>query len=206
MRLQPRVIHPTLAGAGLCVVAAVFCSVAHGQPSVGTIFQQWRVSEVFAGTTVPVSSPNGILEPGESLMFTLSISFDPPVGTIVQSPLVPPPGFGPIAGFGSLSPVLMGSGGAEGTWSNVFRPPEWILGGSGSGPSGSYYLLRVGQLGLPGTIVNLSNPNPGIWRAVWTPGSYHERIVTWESQWMHDGALFVQYGTDPGTGMPLYSG
>jgi hypothetical protein len=161
--------------------------------------------EVHAGTTTPVANPNGVIEPGEGILFELaSLRFEPEVGTIVQTPGGP----GPVVGLWGLSALLWGAGGAEGTWSNIYRAPAWSAlgqpphvgpGGSSLGP------ISLGQMPFPSA--NPQNPIEGAFRAVWTPESYVPRTMYWifengtPNSW---GEILVQIGTDPTTGLPQY--
>ncbi len=171
--------------------------------------------EVTAGTNTPVPNSNGILEPGESARFSVTVLVTPPIGSPATYTPPPPPGTGTIAGFGTMivdlvvgtqqSPSPTGAG----SWAFIDRAPGWALGGSGMpSHSGAYYHdLQAGQYVFPGGVANPTNPIPDIWRGVWTPIDYSARSVSW-SLFGSGGAasalsILIEFGTDP-AGNPWY--
>jgi hypothetical protein len=185
-------------GVSSLLTAAVACGI---QTQVSLDYS-FSMTEVHAGTNVPVSSPNGVIEPGEAVLFRLTVSFTPPVGTVI--PGLPPPST--VAGlswfffhFGSLA------GGHEGTWSHLALAPGWQGRGVGS-PSG-WLEAELYQFPLAGQTADPQNPVVNGWSQVWTPNSYAPRTINWLAQpaafggW---GGIFVETGTHP-QGGPLYT-
>lgn len=174
-------------------------ALAHAQ-NAATIHYNFKLTEVYAGTTTPLPTQTGSLSPGVGLMLTLNVEVVPPIGTIVSSQ-----GFtGPIAGLGAASMRLHSFSGGQGTWSHIHRPSQWTLGSPAQPSSGGSILepISVGQFWPP----DPTNPIPDIWRGVWTPDSYAQRVVTWHVSPMGLSGAIIQYGTDPTTGSPLYIG
>ncbi|MFN0134391.1 MAG: hypothetical protein ACKVW3_17900 [Phycisphaerales bacterium] len=168
-----------------------------------------RFAEVLAGTSTPVASPNGLIEPGEGVRLILDVSFSPSVGSTTTYPTPPPPGIGTIAGLAEVLFDLRGGATAQGTWSSIFRPPEWRIGGAGVPQAGGTELAAaaVGQFILPGATANAMNPIPSIWQGTWTPASYAARSVTWQSAAAvasggNPTSLYIQY--DVVQGQPQY--
>jgi uncharacterized protein (TIGR03382 family) len=191
--------------------AAIVTTVAGTLPSVLAqtpwLHFSLTLTEVEAGTATPVANPNGLIEPGEGVLFELaSLRFEPEVGTIVQTS----GGSGPVAGLFGFGAMLWGAGGAEGAWSNIYRAPAWSAlghppyvgtGGASLGP------ITLGQIPFPSA--NPQNPIQGAFRAVWTPASYVPRTMYWIFENAAHGNfadILVQVGTDPTTGLPVYSG
>jgi hypothetical protein len=192
-------------------VVPVFTGIAAAQTPQLNV--EWSWSEVAAGTTVPVTSPNGVLEPGESVLFRLSVSFEPPVGT----PL-PVPGYpnATVAGLGSVLFALYGRlesdpfVAAPGAFSHLGRRTEWRFGSPLGEPTPGVAEIRhagFGQFPLAGQTANPENPIENVWQAVWTPAEY--RIDTYNFFSAHEtplgaGFLLLQTGIDPITSAPLY--
>jgi hypothetical protein len=173
-------------------------------PAQEAITLHWSFSEVVAGTTAPVSNPNGVIEPGESARISMTVSFAPPVGTIMTYTPPPGPGFGPVAGlanaFGDLRTTVEG----RGTWYSLQRDPAWAIGGIGSvyGDGRGIAAWQLGQFPLPGATANPANPVTDVWRVHWTPDDYSARTVTFTGQKAVSspgtgGAVYINYGEDP---------
>ncbi len=153
-------------------------------------------SEVVEGTTMPVNSPDGILEPGESVRFRVSIDFTP-IGTLVP---YQPPVFAPVAGlenaiFGLGSTVVQ-SGVA---WSE-FVVSHGFSGERGTAlPPGALAGCQVFQpFPPPGMNPIPTDPLLNVWQVNWTPPSYDSRWVTYRLAYTSEGNdLFVRTGTDP---------
>ncbi|MFN0132059.1 MAG: hypothetical protein ACKVW3_05950 [Phycisphaerales bacterium] len=182
-------------------------SIAFAQGELVT--SNLRFAEVVAGTSTPVASPNGLIEPGEGVRLILDVSFSPPVGSSTTYPTPPPPGVGTIAGLSEVLFDLLGEPAAQGTWSSIFRPLEWRIGGPGVPQAGGTELraAAVGQAIFAGQTANATNPIPAIWQGTWTPASYTTRNVTWRSAGALAGgnnttSLYIQY--DIVQGQPQY--
>jgi hypothetical protein len=137
---------------------------------------------------------NGILDPGESALLRLSVSFTNQNTTATYTPASPAPGSGTIRGLGSGFVDLIGTSGAggsaQGSWNmNYINPPQgpvlagWdLVGPSGWGTTtvGGDRVLNIqfGQFPPPPFNVNTTNPVNYIWQALWTPTSYAARSVT----------------------------
>jgi hypothetical protein len=130
----------------------------------------WSWTEVVAGTTSPVLSPNFVLEPGEAARIRLTASFSPAVGSPASHL-----GFsGTVAGLSNIFFDLIGHGAAEGTWSNHRRAPLWSgLNGIPSLDGRNLMANGVFQFPPPGMTPNTANPVIDLWSAVWTPAIYH---------------------------------
>jgi hypothetical protein len=182
--------------------------MAAAQPSL-LVHHHWNLVEVHAGTNSPVPSPNGVVEPGEGLRFELSISFDPPVGSLVNWSGPPEPGSGTIAALSAIAFSLEPSAApAQGAWTHLSQIAGWLGTPGVSTPHGAVSGIFIGQ--LASGALNQGNPIENIWAGVWTPASYEPRIVEWYRFQtgplpnVH-GAILAQYGTDPTTGQPLYT-
>jgi hypothetical protein len=169
--------------------------------------------EVLASTNAPVPNPNGVLEPGEAARIAISVSFTPPVGTTVTYPTPPPPGYGTMAGFGSMfldmcvGPRESPSPSGMGTWSSLQRAAPWAIGNPGTTLSGGALVtdLQAGQFVVPSSIANPQNPIANIWLGVWTPASYAPRALDWQlypaiAAGAFANSILIRY--DDGTGPP----
>lgn len=193
----------------LAIVAAAGVAVpAAGQELV---IYSFSFVEVVAGTSTPVPVSNGVVEPGEAAQFRLTATVVPGVGSPATYQAPPPPGQGTIAGLGVIAFDFLGSPMAQGTWSHLRRLPGWAIGGSWPLPDGSGTLTnQAGQFVLPGATANSTNPLVDLWRMVWTPASYHERTVVFQSQGAqaagpNHSSILIQYGVGP-SNEPLYVG
>lgn len=153
--------------------------------------------EVLAGTSTPVASPNGILEPGEAARFSVSIAFSP-IGT--QVPYFPL-GTAPVAGFQrtgfGVSPTTVFGG----SWDS-FGVTGGFLGSLGVPlPDGSLAFCNVRQPLPPvGSSPIATNPLINVWSANWVPPSYAVSQVAFRLNIVFDdyAKLFVFIGNDPG--------
>jgi hypothetical protein len=178
-----------------------FTTLAQGQV---TLDYHFTTTEVYAGTTTPVANPNGLIEPGEGVLFQLTVNFAPPVGSVL--PGFPPPAT--VAGLGGFYfHFVPRDGSGDGMWSHFALAPGWL--GANGGPIGggvlnSAWLEQVPMLGQP---ADPRNPLVNGWSQVWTPASYEPRTVNWEAQpgsFIGWGFVLVQVGTDP-QGGPIYN-
>lgn len=134
-----------------------------------------RWTEVQAGNAAPVASPNGMIEPGEAMMLSLSISFTPAIGT----PVAFGGGTAPLAGYRASAFDLRAVSTLGGEWSHFNTSPgfQFDLFGVPPLPDAS---LRLGVLQTwhpqPWT-PDPSNPIEDVWQAVWTPPTYTQRTV-----------------------------
>jgi hypothetical protein len=184
--------------------AALGSSPAFAQsPAEFTAMFSWM--EVYAGTTTPVAHPNGVLEPGESALLTLGVSFTP-VGTIVQYHDPLPGGTAPVAGFRGTGFGIVATDAGPGVW--AYGGGRWP-GGIGAPYNHGLGWTTASQPWPPaGALPDPVNPIPDLWKALWTPDSYDPRQVRFDlnlSQLLGggNGHLYVVYGTDPVTGNPL---
>jgi hypothetical protein len=181
------------------LAAAALAGAAWGQQELVT----YTISLTDSG-----GNNNGIVEPGESALFTVNISFAPPVGT-------PIPGAGTVAGLSSIAFDLTADCEHTGTWCvDGFcggRAPGWELGSPGTPqPNGDLLECHAGQFVLPGLPPNSQNPVNAIWRGTWTPASFASRGTTTfslrpaQSAGASHSALLIHYADDP-QGQPLYN-
>lgn len=131
----------------------------------------------------PVPTPNGLLQPGESVLFRMSVSFTNQNGLANFSPPIGTFSSGTIRGFGAGFLDLIGTGPAtDGSWNlsaanGLGVHPSWDLVGPGGWgtPSSNGSQLQAIQFGQfpasPASILG-TNPIADIFRAVWTPSSY----------------------------------
>jgi hypothetical protein len=131
----------------------------------------------------PVPAPNGMLEPGESVLFRMSVSFTNQNGVATFTPPAGTFSSGTLRGFGFGFLDLVGIGPqTTGSWNlsaahGLGVHPDWnLVGPSGSGTptaNGSQVLnIQFGQFhASPASIVG-TNPIVDIYKAVWTPASY----------------------------------
>ncbi len=155
-------------------------------------------SEVIEGTTTPVGSPNGILEPGESARFKVSIDFTP-IGTLVP---YNPPLLAPVAGL-YFAPFALGATVSQVgvVWSN-FQVNQGFDGDPGGEiPTGALAGCRVIQpFPAPGLNPISTDPLLEVWQINWTPPSYDPHWVTYRIGFVSEGNdLFVRTGTNPNT-------
>jgi hypothetical protein len=122
---------------------------------------------------------NGEIEPGESALFTMGVSFTGQNSVATFSPPIATFGSGTIRGFGSGFLDLHVTG-QTGTW-NVNSAqgfgvvPEWNLtGGQGNGTQVGNDLLNLemGQFVPTPEAIVTTNPIATIWRGLWTPSGF----------------------------------
>ena len=131
---------------------------------------------------------NGIVEPGESVLFRLSESFTNQNTIGTYSPFPPGPGSGTIRGFGAGFLDLNGLGGAAGVWNvdplfGYGIDPDWYLGGinpNGTSTNAGANLINIsfGQFPLNNSSIVPTNPIANIWTGRWTPASYAVRTAS----------------------------
>jgi hypothetical protein len=133
----------------------------------------------------PVPAPNGLVEPGEGVRFSISVALTPGVGTTVAY-TGGGTGFATVGGIGGALANLFGSGGASGTWDLTNAvPAEWSLGlgssvwGSVGGAGSEVWGLQFGQFPPYTGPLNPANPLQDVWHGVWLPQSYSGRVVNW---------------------------
>lgn len=183
-------------------------------------------TEVLAGTTTPVLTPNGVLEPGEGALIHVGImalhNGSNAIGQVTTYSGPVGPGFGIIRGIGSFVYSLVGAGAdASGSWNS--RATTSVL------PSGAHpgYIAAAGarvnsfgggQVMPPGSSANATNPIPSAWRGVWNPVSFESRTVTFKAEASdavpagQQNSIQVQFGSaflipgDPSTEYGLFWG
>jgi hypothetical protein len=124
---------------------------------------------------------NGIVEPGEGAAFSLTVLMTPTINTIIHYS-------GGFAGVGRLRGVgycwfdLLGSGGCEGSWTDIIIDESWDIYPAGHGaPAGGGSELRgilFGQYVVT-DVWNTANPLIDVFRATWTPADYAPRTAGW---------------------------
>lgn len=143
--------------------------------------------EVQGLTTTPVTSPNSIIDVGESARITLNVQAlfngTSPIGQTISYTPPPPPGVATIRGISHFWYDLRGDGGAStaaGTWGarSIMGLPGAISEGpfvmqNGVGLSG----IGTFQFVAPGGTASGMNPFPNLFRGVWQPVSYAPRTV-----------------------------
>lgn len=191
--------------AGLPAAAAAQVSITYS----------WTWSEVLAHSSTPVSSPNGLIEPGEGARLSLTTTITPGIGSTVTYTPPPAPGFGRLAGLGRVHFDLLGSGALGGGWSSISRTSagfNWGWGEPGTGqPSGDLLSAQAGQYVFQGSVAIPDNPIIGIWRGTWTPADYTPRLAAFQSTAAaaagpNHSAVLIEYGEDPSPQGPFYVG
>jgi hypothetical protein len=146
----------------------------------------WREADSSGGT---VPNPDGILEPGESALFSLTASFTnqgqtahfaPPIGTFTSGTIL-----GLAGGFLDIN----GSGGTQGSF-NISTPlanstgtsgfgvrSDWRLAGNGTVNPASDGNLQFAQFPFGPPQVLTENPIANVFRMLWTPSSFAPRTV-----------------------------
>lgn len=153
---------------------------------------EYSWTEVNGNTTVPVLSPNSILNPGEgariSLRLTAIINGVSAIGQTTTYPTPPAPGVGTVRGIGSMVYNIRGDGGAAsatGTWGPRSISPILSAGGSiGTVQLGGAMVdsFGGGQFVAPGGTANSFNPINNAFRGVWMPSSYADRTVNFKAE------------------------
>lgn len=179
---------------------------AAGQ-EVMQVTYSWQ--EVVGDTTVPVSAPNGVVDPGEGARIALHIQAlvngQNAVGQTVSYTPPPPPGIGTVRGIASMIYNFRGDNGAAtaaGYWGS--RSAIGFLSGSFGGQvllDGALLdSIGGGQFVAPGGTCISTNPVMNAYRGVWQPSSYSPRTVHWIAEpgtaaqpGMQNGVL-VAYG------------
>jgi len=175
---------------------------------VVTVSYSW--SEVVAGTLTPVSSPNGVLEPGEGARIGLNIyqtiNETNAVGQTTTYVPPPPTGVGTNAGTGSMLYTLHGTGGdASGAWfGRAVRPSLAVQNSSGTILDAGATIDNFGgaQFLAPGGVADSANPLVDVFRGVWTPASYTPRTINFKSSDGHGaphaytGILVIYHWTE----------
>lgn len=180
----------------------LLASTVHAQSGHADITLGWM--EVLAGTSTPVASPDGILEPGEAARFSISISFTP-IGTLL--PYFPPAGaMAPVAGFRRTGFGIVPTTSIGGSWDSL----AFTSGFSGSLgfllPDGSLAFSSVEQpVPTGGSFPIATNPLLNVWSANWNPSSYAPTQVTFLPNGVSGNYpyLFLFIGNDP-NGIPQF--
>ncbi len=177
--MHPRTTLSIAIAAGLAIPAT-------GQ-EVMSISYSWL--EVVANTTVPVASPNSVVEPGEGarirLGVTALINGANAVGQTIVYTNPAPGGLGTVRGLGTARYDLFGDSGAataNGVWASLQAPsnPPFTNGNTaGTVQPGGASILGLGgtQFIGPGGSANTANNNQQVFRGVWTPSAYSARTV-----------------------------
>jgi hypothetical protein len=186
--------------------ATLALAVVAGLPLAATAQESFLVTytwnEVLAGTITAPGVPNSVVDPGEGarirLGVTALINGTNAVGQTINYTNPAPGGTGTVKGIGSVVYDLIGTNNADGTWMpagpGFLGPAAPFTNGQTPGtpqPGGS----RINGMGgsqfiSPGGTANGANANQQLFRGVWTPGSYANRIVNF----MAAGSILVPTG------------
>lgn len=195
---------PSQKTALVCLVCTLFSgAMSRAQPVHFDVSLRW--TEVVAGSNTPVAFPNGVLDQGEAALVSLSVSFSPPVGTLVPYQYPSPGGIAPIAGFAGIGFSMIATSALGGDWSSPTSSQGFDVGLSVPLPDGSILLCGATQTPSGSSFPNPVNPLPDLWRAVWTPSTYSSRQVSFAVEPAADGAPrdYVYLGTGS-TGNPFF--
>jgi len=137
-----------------------------------------RWTEVDAQTSIPVSTPNMILEPGEGALLEIDVEFSPPFGGQVAPSWWTGPGNLTTYALVRTWFHLAGSnnGNEAGTWSGLELLPDWHQPASAGNPQGGWVGWIMPLQDAP--FANTSNPVIGVWRGIWVPAEYTPRTVS----------------------------
>jgi hypothetical protein len=133
---------------------------------------------------------NGVLDPGESALLSLDVSFTNQNGLASFTPPLGPFSAGIIRGLGSGYLDFHGSTPAQGSWNvdpqqGYGVAPDWdtTQNGEGTPANGGQDLLRIAFAQFDPTPASIITTNPviAVWRGLWTPSSYEPRSVTFAS-------------------------
>src|SRR5262249_50981908 len=131
---------------------------------------------------------NGILEPGESALITMNVSFTgqntvgsftPPVGSFSSGTIR-----GLATGFVDLNGTANNGGNANGNWNvqDAIDPTWDLIGPTGWGTpaaaGSNLQNIQFGQFPFSPDVINTQNPIDNVWHATWTPASLAVRTVT----------------------------
>ena len=166
--------------------AAAGAQIVTTQSSTVSYSLTWQESDP---NGLPAGNGNGTLDPGEHALLRLTVSFSNQFTVGTYTPFPPGPGSGTIRGFGMGFIDLNGTNGTAGNWDvdpnnghgidgawDLVGPTAYGLGGPVAGHSGGN-LINI-QAGQFAQFIVTTNPIPDIWRGLWTPDSFHNRIVT----------------------------
>jgi hypothetical protein len=186
--MKTRAILALTAAAGLAGVANAQTQTQNSTVSFTLSFQD-------------TGNHDGIVQPGESALITMNVSFTgqntvgsfaPPVGTFSSGTIR---GLG--AGFVDLTGTANNGGNANGNWDVTDAiDPTWDLIGSaawGTPASAGSNLQNVqfGQFPTGPNAINTTNPINAVWHGTWTPASFTSRTVTFT---VGDGAASGGFG------------
>lgn len=128
---------------------------------------------------------DGVLEPGESALLSMDMSFTNQGGVADFSPPIGAFSSGTVVAFASAVLDINGTGSTQGGWdthaSHGFGvDPMWAFFGRNGTPANNGANLtdiEMGQFGEPANL-NTANPVQPIWTGVWTPSSFAARTVS----------------------------
>jgi len=164
-------------------------------PQVSAVYSL-QVREVDRVTGALSPATPGVIDPSEAVRFGVSVSFSPIVGTVVNYvPANPPPGTGPIVGWGATALQLIGQGGTEGSFSSFVAAPNFQAVGAFPMPGGLDYFgaFSPGIL-LNSGVVNQVNPIDDLISFTWTPSDYSPRSVNFRTAAPQGGQGHHQIG------------
>lgn len=155
----------------VCVLA-VRCSAQELQ-----VWHHLAFREVDSTTGAPVTTPNGVLEPGEAALISISFSFVPNVGQAVTGyPNVL------VHAFARSSLDLDNMLQTPGTWFDLRMPPGWNHSVQHAGFPTAFGGVRLIQPSQDFVEANQNNPVLDVWQGLWVPQSYdaqEARFMTW---------------------------
>jgi len=192
------------------VALLVAAAMAVPAPAQETVTYSLSWIEVFAHTSIPVSNPNGLVEPGEGARVRLTTLVTPGIGASATYVPPPGPGTGTIAALAGVVFDLHQSNALGGGWGHIrIGVPNIIIENPGtSNPDGSYSGAVSVQFILPGISPIPTNPWPDFWQGTWTPSTYSPRETVFTSAGAAVGGnqswVAIKYGEDPNQGGPLH--
>lgn len=178
----------------LALTAVVgLAAAANGQATTSS-----TATYAFTWNEAPGGNSNNVLDPGESAIIHLTVSFSNQNTIGTYAPFPPGPGSGTIRGFGSGFIDLNGSatngGNANGAWEvdpfaaipygpdlawDLVGPPGW---GTPASSGSNLINVQFGQFPVTPAQINATNPVVNIWTGHWTPASFAvARVVTFQS-------------------------
>jgi hypothetical protein len=195
-------------GLALAVLAGAAATTLAQSPQVAaTVSYTLHWTNSVTGDQTP-------LAPGQRANMWLSALMTPGVGTVVTvSPEVFVTGntLGTLRGIQRIFLDLVGTGGAEGVWTNLLEHEVWgIQNGQGQPAAGGARLRNImaGQFPAHWSGVNQTNPIPEFWSGTWTPSNYSPRTVMFTTAngsantiWPFASGVLVRDGSE----IPVYA-
>jgi hypothetical protein len=193
-------MRPCTAAAALASLAAT----AHIAAQELVTFT-WSFTEVVANSTTPATGPlanNGVIDPGEAARIALAVAFSPPTGTpTTYTPFPPGNGIGLVDCLHRVNFDLFIGAGAQGSFGLITRLGVFNTSTAGTLAPEGVINASAGQFPLT-SVPYRANPVLNIWRVVWTPDTYTQRVAHFTAAKAQaasgtGAALYIDFNNDP---------